>query len=315
MSGDSAETASTPENSPSGFYPSNDSRDHWAALRSNFADSLWFRKVDAILSENMALNSVAPIVARPAELFYNTAMEMFMKCTQFADFLSGLKHRLGTAWDDRLTQPASVFFNTATSAASVVGPGRFVGGAIQLGRSTLNAAVGQLMNRWEQVLSYTEDAVDAWLPERDMMGDDMDDIPDCDDISPKKKRRASDIANKVTRRVKQRIPSWDALKQKLTMGFWFQTVDDILLQNAFIRSLGGVARPAEHFYETALISFEDHKRSLDEFINDLKLRLGAAWDDRLVDPACELYDSAHEISDNDCDINNEGILHDNNNIV
>ena len=356
------------------------------------------------------VDNVTKRVVLPAEHFYNSSAECYVDNTTFETFLPALRARLGDAWDDRLTQPAKVFFAPARTASAVVGAGRFFGGAIRLGRAKLHTAIDQLMERWEQVLGATEDAVDRWLPERDgndcgtdvtaaeialvsdmlapssssaaqkawesagapipprgslpnddidgtlteydsddlcsldqfdgsptpVEDDEFDDVPPvapsrsvepntktrymdigdvhlvsnpidggvggggevalCTSLSRQKRRRVSEIASKLTRRVRQCIPSvteiGGGLKEQLVELAWFQRVDEILQQNVVVRSLGGLARPAEHFYETATSTFLANKRSAEQFVSALQNRLGSAWDERLKAPASSFYTSA-----------------------
>lgn len=316
------------------------------------------------------VDEVTRRVVLPAESFYSAVAECYVNNDTCESFLQDLRSRLGEGWDDRLTQPAKVFFATAQTASAVIGAGRFFGGAFRIGRAKLHTAIDQLMDRWEQVLGATEDAVDRWLPERHLQQDvvpssinlaaplpqpstasgvkkvsqsagsplqsnsigtenftlsDTDDVlstplesdaspyPSADDAvegaegsggeavlhncnARQKRRRVSDLACKLSRRVRQCIPSVSevggGLQETLVELAWFQRVDEILQQNVVVRSLGGLARPAEHFYETASSTFMANKRSVEQFVNALQNRLGAAWDERLKAPASAFYASA-----------------------
>lgn len=311
--------------------------EYWIRLRQAFVNSNWFRNVDRIMSENYLLNTM---IARPAELFFNTATEVFLSSERFSEFLESLKERLGSSWDDRLTPLASTFFSTAHVVSNIVGAGRFVGGALQLGKSTINAAWGQIFSSWEQILGATDSAVDFLLPDWEELHsnsstsshdegvsegeedselkidpiegefkiyqtEDMQSETSDGSVRKKRRRGVNDIAVKVSRRVKQRMPSLQSigllLKSRFLNYSWFKRVDEILRQNVILRSLGNMVRPAEHFYDTALDIFVEKKRSLDEFLWALKLKLGAAWDDRLTDVAREFYDSATEASEAEFD--------------
>lgn len=122
----------------------------------------------------------------------------------------------------------------------------------------------------------------------------------------------------------------DDLRLKLTESSWFTRVDEILLQNTLIKTLATFIRPAEHFYNTALQLFSarvreqaheqpllvagdeqktsdsEHKSSpstatpptspqLDDFISTLRRSLGASWDERLVQPAGNFYQTAVQV--------------------
>lgn len=57
--------------------------------------------------------------------------------------------------DDRLAPLSRVFYTTAKAVTGVVGAGKFVGGALQLGKARVHNVIEQLMHRWEQVLGQT----------------------------------------------------------------------------------------------------------------------------------------------------------------
>lgn len=78
----------------------------------------------------------------------------------------------------------------------------------------------------------------------------------------------SDLTGKVTKRLRQRIPTlhsltpslvlnWsDTVRSSLTAHRWFHEVDEILLQNSFVSALAHVMQPAQHFYDTAMRIFQ-----------------------------------------------------------
>jgi len=72
---------------------------------------------------------------------------------------------MGPTWDDRLTPLAQAFYLTAKAVTAMVGAGRFVGGALQLGKSKVQSSVDDLLNRWDHVLGISDDMLDQWLPE------------------------------------------------------------------------------------------------------------------------------------------------------
>ena len=88
----------------------------------------------------------------------------------FFFFLSLLLSLSLRSRDDRLAPLAKGFYSTAKAVSAVVGAGRFVGGALQLGRASVHNAIEQLMQRWEEVLGTGDQYVDRWLPERDAQG-------------------------------------------------------------------------------------------------------------------------------------------------
>jgi hypothetical protein len=278
---------------------------HWEQLRSNSMNSTWFLRVEKIFEENDI--EVLESELSPAEAFYNSAIEVYLQTAGYAEFLEGLKGRLGTGWDDRLCEPSSVLFSTAKTVSSIVGIKRFVSGALQLGKVTINSAFRMIFVKKDQLLDYTDGAIEYLLPNHEAEGKESSGIDslDSEDLSQKKRpRTVRDIASKFSRRVKQRMPSLETLtaliKSKLIDSAWFTKVDEILMQNILMKSFGAFARPAEHFYDTAANTFIEKKRSLDEFIAALKAKLGNAWDDRLKQSATEFYESAAEASDMEC---------------
>ncbi|KMS94333.1 hypothetical protein BVRB_022460, partial [Beta vulgaris subsp. vulgaris] len=98
----------------------------WDSLKRTFMSSAWFSHVESILS------------ASAAEYFYVTAVSCYFDLDPNAtcdEFVTTLRQRLGHTWDDRLTHPSRVFYATARTATAIMGLGRFVRGAIGLGRS------------------------------------------------------------------------------------------------------------------------------------------------------------------------------------
>lgn len=101
-----------------------------------FLMSAWFVKVESIFSSPTA-----------AEHFYAAALATYFDLDANAtcdQYVLALRGRAAHAWDDRLTQPARVFYATARTATAFVGLGRFVRGAFGLGRSKLTTAMDQI---------------------------------------------------------------------------------------------------------------------------------------------------------------------------
>eukprot|EP01006_Ploeotia_vitrea_P042802 TRINITY_DN66661_c13_g4_i2.p1 TRINITY_DN66661_c13_g4~~TRINITY_DN66661_c13_g4_i2.p1 ORF type:complete len:835 (+),score=435.05 TRINITY_DN66661_c13_g4_i2:45-2549(+) len=118
---------------------SENNEQYWRRVNRRFVKSKWFAKVDEILLQNQLMKTITDKVSmrvvRPAEFFYTTATETFLTHGGSADmFLAQLKDAMGSTWDDRLVQPSRAFYATCRAVSSVVGAGRFVGGALQLGR-------------------------------------------------------------------------------------------------------------------------------------------------------------------------------------
>ena len=246
-------------------------------MKESFINSNWVTIVDSILIQNVPIRlTISNLSAkvRPAEMFYNTATEVYISTSSIDHYLDRLKERMGVAWDDRLTQPARVLFTTARAVTTIVGAGKFVGGAMQLGRSKLSLVIDQLCEQWDMALGKADKAVDSWLPE---VLDDSEikllsneknyeglDYSSADDTNgaetPNKKRRMhkctpTTIANKVGTRVLQRaraiasIPSQTAtsfstqFKELLIQKSWFTYVDSILMNNPVMKALASTFRP------------------------------------------------------------------------
>jgi len=96
-------------------------------LRDKLGNSQWFHTVDEILRENsivqmMQLQMMAAMsqVVRPAEHFYNTAVQTFSSHARSCEaFVANLRITMGSAWDERLTQPAVQFFHVAQELAGL----------------------------------------------------------------------------------------------------------------------------------------------------------------------------------------------------
>lgn len=152
---------------------------HWDTLKQKFINTRWFARVDEILLQNSVVKAVTNKVVRPAEVFFNTATEVFLTDgSNFEDFLECLRARMGPAWDERLVSPSKAFYTTSKTVKTLVGAGKFFGGALQLGKQKVNSAIDDIMERWDHVLSVTDGAVDNWLPERNNGELDADDSED-----------------------------------------------------------------------------------------------------------------------------------------
>eukprot|EP00455_Lapot_gusevi_P048433 TRINITY_DN6691_c0_g3_i1.p1 TRINITY_DN6691_c0_g3~~TRINITY_DN6691_c0_g3_i1.p1 ORF type:complete len:569 (-),score=194.91 TRINITY_DN6691_c0_g3_i1:125-1831(-) len=138
---------------------------YWDQLKTCLMQSRWFHVVDDILLQSVPLRLLAKRMVSPAELFFHTATEVYLTSPSLDEFLRQLQVRMGAAWDERLRHPATVFFTTAAAVRSVVGAGRFVGGAIQLGKSKVSSVMQELVSRWEHIITNADCVVDRWLPE------------------------------------------------------------------------------------------------------------------------------------------------------
>jgi hypothetical protein len=139
---------------------------YWERLKASFVASHWYSKVDEILLQNSVVRSFTAKMIRPAEVFYNTITEEFLSNgANQEQFLLHLKQRVGPAWDDRLAPLAKGFYSTARAVSAIVGAGRFVGGALQLGKAKVNDAIDDLLLQWERVLGSADYMMERYLPE------------------------------------------------------------------------------------------------------------------------------------------------------
>ena len=129
-------------------------------------------------------------------------------------------------------------------------------------------------------------------------------------------RSAASVARKLRSRLLQRVQglnsavqavqertaalSMTALSEGVKSGLpadWFATVDDILLQSAFMRALASVRRPAEHFFATCVDAFAASRwLTSQDFAHVLSRKLGTSWDPRLLAPLEALLQSARGLA-------------------
>jgi len=84
----------------------------------------------------------------------------------------------------------------------------------------------------------------------------------------------------------QYAQKWTELKEKLSNSRWFQVVNDILLQNPLMQSVKSrYVKPAEAFFNTATEVYMTHGGSFEQFVEEMKLKMGDAWDERLANHA------------------------------
>jgi len=146
---------------------------YWHQLKEKFMKSKWYQRVDEILLQNRVVQAFSARITRPAESFYQTVAEEYIAHADLDHFMAALKYRVGPAWDDRLAPLARAFYTTANAVSALVGAGKVVGGALQLGhvkvsdwgKKKVNTVIDQLIQRWEQVLGAGDECVDRWLPE------------------------------------------------------------------------------------------------------------------------------------------------------
>jgi len=80
---------------------------------------------------------------------------------------------------------------------------------------------------------------------------------------------------------------------------WFTHVDNVLLQNSVVRAISqGVMRPAEHFFNTAMVLFRSYHTEVDIFLIQLKQKLGSTWDDQLSIYSRSFFNLAVDLKQN-----------------
>lgn len=277
----------------------------WERLRHLFHETEWFKDVSFILVD---ANPDEPLSQHEfGDVFYKAAMDTFVRCGDLASFEEELQLELDDMWDDRLLEPAHVFYSTAKMASSLVGVTRFLDGAIQFGRETLSVAMRQLLSRWDgsteevdegQMLSTTEDQKrDTAVQQSQSMNNNQPscNLDDANNNDRKRDRPAQCLLSPGKRRVKQCVPmspvSSDVLRQQLSET-WFQEVDDILKQNVVVKSFGNATRPANFFFQTCIDKLRDQSQETAGFIASLRHELRNAWDEQLAEHAAALYTRA-----------------------
>jgi hypothetical protein len=137
--------------------------------------------------------------------------------------------------------------------------------------------------------------------------------PEDEATAGQKRRRPSlpSLADKYARRLRQRLPKVKdmpaSIRARLLSSAWFVRVDAILRQNSLVeavqlqmrQAVQHALRPAEHFYNTAVEVFAQGRGTAESFLLRLRDRMGAAWDDRLQEPALSFFHSASQAGDGD----------------
>jgi len=87
----------------------------------------WFTHVDEVLLQNTLVKAISQGVIRPAEHFFNTAVDVFRSYYISVDtFLVHLVRKLGSTWDERLLTPAKSFFTLAVDLSKIYGQDRMI---------------------------------------------------------------------------------------------------------------------------------------------------------------------------------------------
>lgn len=89
-------------------------------LRRRLSKQRWFKLVDDILLQNPLVRAIAGSSddSRPADHFFDTSVSMLSNETHTVDaFLSKLREKLGSSWDERLLPASKTFFSTAMCLA------------------------------------------------------------------------------------------------------------------------------------------------------------------------------------------------------
>jgi len=282
---------------------------YWERVKQLFLRSRWFAEVDKILKENGILKFVNKSVLRPAEIFFNTATDVFCVQNSLDGFLTVLKNRVGPVWDSRLGDLAKSFFNAAKKVSDSFGAHKCLQGFFHLKRAREDMAVDDLVSHFESALqsrsAQTMDCKRISDGERRQNSCHSNSSESeimrlkgaaCQSSGSRKKRGPME---KTYRRYRQPNPYArqsmpQALKRRLKQKRWFSQVDNILRQNDFIKALPKRIVPSNHFFETAmrLLNNPTSTASIENsctFSNTLKTEMGFAWDGRLGPLANDFY--------------------------
>jgi len=76
----------------------------------------WFSLVDDVLLQNALVRALSNGAIRPAEHFFTTSIEAFRSFyNEWNSFITHVKSKLGTSWDERLWEPTKSFFRLAST--------------------------------------------------------------------------------------------------------------------------------------------------------------------------------------------------------
>ncbi|GAB5357378.1 hypothetical protein AAMO2058_000369500 [Amorphochlora amoebiformis] len=123
---------------------------YWERVKELFMKSRWFAQVDKILKENGFLELMKHSVLRPAEMFFNTAAEVFRVEKSLNGFLVVLRKRVGRVWDGRLAALAASFYRAAEMVAGSIGAKKCLQGLLNLGRARKDMAMNDLISHFEE---------------------------------------------------------------------------------------------------------------------------------------------------------------------
>jgi len=285
---------------------------YWDRVKELFLKSQWFAQVDMILHENGILRILQSTILRPAEVFFNTATEVFGVQSDLQGFLSTMRGRVGPVWDSRLADLAAAFFRAAKTICDSVGSQKCFLGLQNLTKARRDMAVDDLTAHFDRALDRKEVSkqIEAKIISRpfstlgtvgtvrkSLMDTESNQAKACTIMKSRKRRKAGEKGKgKHLRRYRQanpysRDPLPQIIRRKLKLKNWFNKVDVILRENDFIKALPKKIIPSSHFFDTATRIFQAHSNveSSDQFTTSLQLALGFAWDIRLAPLSNEFY--------------------------
>lgn len=123
----------------------------WEQIKTRFMNTRWFAQVNKILLENGVVEVLRNSVLRPAEIFFNTATEVYSAQPTLEGFLGALKRRVGRVWDTRLASMSTTFWRAARAFTHAVGAQKAITSFLNLGRATQDMAVTDLCTSWSKL--------------------------------------------------------------------------------------------------------------------------------------------------------------------
>ncbi|CEO98348.1 Uncharacterized protein PBTT_01713 [Plasmodiophora brassicae] len=303
---------------PSGTF---DRTQHWMRLKQTFVSSQWFRKVQDILTPTHA----DTFYTTATQCYFDCGSEVTSE--QFLETLRERMGDMWDPRLLSLARVFYATAKTAASIVGVgrFFKGAFGLGRAKLNHAfehiierwdKMLGATDTAVDRWlpeldevQRASSHSESSSRIWpappgtsaAANRSSSGgveasagstgdDTASPDEDTDHSSPapfgNKRRSVSDIASTLTRRVRQRLSP--GVREKLGQARWCQTVDEILLENVFVRSLVTASPPSEHFFNTCAGLLHDAP-DVDAFVGAVKRAVGDSWDGRLDEPVRQFY--------------------------
>mmetsp|Transcript_25833 Transcript_25833/g.43248 ORF Transcript_25833/g.43248 Transcript_25833/m.43248 type:complete len:430 (-) Transcript_25833:247-1536(-) len=319
ISPDEMKTVQPPESHQASYFL------YWEKVKELFLKSRWFAQVDKILRENGAVKILNQSILRPAEMFFNTATEVFCVEASLEGFLDTLRTRVGPVWDTRLGELSASFFRVATRICESVGAQKCLQGFMNLKNARKDMAVDDLTNHLSKAdlnkeeerktldKASMEPAVQTPAPLlKKPTTTSWVRIGTVRRLTSTNTKPGACTAGQARKRYRKGGESYfrkrhgtpyaresmpKTLKRKLKAKSWFRAVDDILRQNEFIKALPKKIVPSQHFFETAVRALEvpENTEDAEMFSNNLQSALGFSWDSRLVPLSNEFHQTAKQL--------------------